>query len=202
MQIRKLTLPILVVLVLGLAASSFGQSVIKKQSLFQSPHPQLGYYDPTTGAFTPLKPAVADPEATSTTSTVTGEFVFTITITVKSTFPKNGIVGCSAHLVTEDVTTGLSYGETGSVLATGSGTSWTCKITIPYSWILTTATLGDDEVELDYDASISEVIQGTATNGTSTAVDVIPARDSGHGLGTIKLPASGATTTETIAVTL
>ena len=201
MHSRKITLPILAVLILGLAVASFGQSVVKRQSLLQAPHPQLGYYDATTGAFTPLKPA-ADPDATSTLSTVTGEFTFTITITVKSTFPKNGIVGCDAHVSTGDITTGLTYGETGAALATGSGSSWKCTINIPYSWSLTTTTLTEDEVTLDYDVSIDEVVQGTATNGTVTAADVIPDRASGHNLGTIKLPASGATTTETISATL
>jgi len=201
MQIRKVTLPILVVLVLGLAASAFGQFA-KTQSPFKTQHRELGYYDRTTGAFTPVKPEATDNAEPATTATVTGEFEFTINITLKSTLPKNGIVGCDADAYITDPVTELSYAETGAAVATGSGSTWTCKVTIPYSWILTSPITAADVVGLDYDATLIEGYEATATNGTGTVVEGIPLRSSGHDLGTIKLPASGATTTETIAVTL
>jgi hypothetical protein len=197
-NISKATLSLLV-LILGLAPISIGQSTSRKQSLFQPPRRELGYYDRSTGAFTPLQPEAEDAEAPAITPT-TGTFVFTITITVKSTFPKNGIVGCGANAIVTDTTTGLSYGESASALATGSGTSWKCTVKIPYSWLLSSPTT--DMVVLDYDVSIVEGVQGTATNGSDTAVEVIPARDSSHGLAPFKVPANGATTTETISVTL
>jgi hypothetical protein len=200
MQSKKMILPILVVLALGLAPSAFGQFA-KTQSPFRPPQRELGYYDRATGAFTPLQPAAEDAEAAATTTNVTGEFVFNLTISLKSTLPKNAVIGCDAMVLVDDAITGLSYDEQGSAVATGSGSTWTCTIKIPYSWTLTTPTTAD-MVSMSYDASMVEGYQATATNGSATIVEGIPLRSSGHGLGSIKLPASGATTTETISVTL
>jgi len=200
MQMRKVTLLLLAVVVVGLAASAFGQFA-KTQSPFKAQHRELGYYDRQTGAFTPVKAEATGDAESAATATVTGEFEFTITITLKTAVPKNGIVGCDADAAITDPVTELSYGESGSAVATVSGTTATCKVNIPYSWILGTPTTAD-MVYLDYDATLIEGYEATATNGTGTIVEGIPLRTTSHDLTPIKLPASGATTTEAIAATL
>jgi len=198
MQSRKMILPILVVLALGLTPFAFGQFA-KTQSPFQAPHRELGYYDRATGAFTPLHAPAEDvlPEATTPT---TGEFEFDITITVKDTIPKNTVFGCDARVTVTDVTSTLNYSEEGSAVATGTGTTRTCTIKIFYSWLLLSPTL--DSVTLSYDASMIEGYEATATNGSASIVEAVPLRNTGHDLTTIKTPANGATTTETISATL
>jgi len=192
MQSRKMILLILALVVLAceIAPSAFGQFA-KNQSPFRSSHRELGFYDRTTGAFTPLQAASEDAEPAATT-TAAGEFVFTITITVKSTVPKNAVIGCDASVATADALTGLYYDEHGSAVATGSGGTRTCVVTIPYSWILTTPTTSDS-VTMAYDVTLIERYEATATNGTATIVEGIPLRSTGHDLTTIKLPTASST---------
>ena len=200
MQSRKLLLPILalVILALGLAPSAFSQ-IAKTQSPFKAPHRDLGFYDRTTGAFTPLEVASEEVEPAVTT-TASGEFIFNFTITLKSAVPTNAVIGCDANVEVADLTTGLSYGEQGSSIATGTGTTRTCTVKIFYSWTLTSPDTAD-MVSMSYDASMIKGYEATASNGTGTIVEPIGVRSSGHDLPTIKLP-TAATTTETISVTL
>lgn len=194
MRIRRTTLLFLVVLVVGLAPLAFGQ--FAPHSTLS--HPELGFYDRETGAFTPLQPVAQDAEALPPVAPTTGDFVFNITITLKSAIPKNGVIGCSAKANVNE-SSGFSSTESGFGLATGSGTTRTCSVTIPYSWLLTSAS--SDSVFLNYEAFIGEGVQINATNGTGNLVE-ITGRDSKQTLAPIKVPANGATTTETISMTL
>ena len=150
----------------------------------------LGYLDPQTGAFRPLPQAPADDEDLSRAGTVfTGTVSVTITVTLKTTTITN--VTCEISTSTNDAvtTTPTFYEETNSVTATGSGTTRTCKLSIPYSWVLATATT--DTMSTGY-----VVIGGTsATSPASRTATRTP-------LDTRKVPANGATTTLTAAVTL
>ena len=193
MQMRRTTTLSLVILVLGLAPFSFGQ--------FLSPqhvhHGTLGYYDPTSGMFEPLRPAMNAEELPATTAT-TGTITFSFTITVKSTVPKNAVITCTATAIASDPAGGFT--EEGGAVATGTGTTRTCKIVIPYSWGLTTPT--QDTITLATSASMEYGYEVTATNGTATLVVPGVLRNSGQPLGVIKVPANGAGTSETVLVTL
>jgi hypothetical protein len=150
----------------------------------------LGYLDPQTGAFRPLPQAVDDSAELPALTTVTGTINVTLTITLKST----GIttVTCSIDTsVSESSTSGLrSYAESNSVAGTGSGTTRTCSLSIPYSWSLSTPT--SDTMSTFY-----------SVGGAATATGGLPTRGSSLiYLDTRKVPASGTTTSLTAAVTL
>jgi len=195
MQTRKMMLPLLVVLVLGLAPFGFGQFATKPHSQ----HRTLGYYDSTTGAFQPLGKA-ADAEQPPVTPT-TGTITFRLTINVKSTIPKNGVIGCTGSASVFDDTSELSDDESGSAVATlVSGTQYLCIVKLPYSWLLSSPTT--DQVGLAFDASIDYGYEVTATNGSATVVQPIGARATSHTLAPIAVPINGATTTESITLTM
>jgi hypothetical protein len=195
MKNSRRIVPLLALLLLGLAPFGFGQL----GSQPRTSHRSLGYYDPATGAFEPLHPDV-DLEATPVTPT-TGTLVFKFTITVDSTIPKNGVVGCSADASVSDAS-GFSANEQGEAVGTHvSGNTYSCTVTIHYSWLLTSPTT--DKVFLDWSSSLLYGYQVTASNGTSTVVQPVDERTSSQPLSTLpKVPANGATTTETINITL
>jgi hypothetical protein len=148
----------------------------------------LGYFDPQTGTFRPV-PSAADgdsdlPAATTFTGTVT----LTLTITLKTAGLTN--FTCSEDVSVTDGTTSPSFfTESNTVAGTGSGTTRTCKLSIPYSWSLTTQ--ASDNMTTNY-----SVVGTTGTTG-------LPQRSSSHfPVDTRKVPANGATTTLTAAVTL
>lgn len=193
MQPRTMTISFLVILLLGLAPSGFSQLLNPQHAH----HGTLGYYDAATGAFEALRPAINVEELPATTAT-TGTLTFSFTITVKSTVPKNAVIACSATAVVSDPAGGFT--EEGGAVATGTGTSRTCKVVIPYSWALTTPT--QDSIVLETTASMEYGYEVTATNGTATLVAPAIARTSGQPLGIIKVPANGASTSETVLVTI
>jgi hypothetical protein len=193
MQTRKTILPLLAIFVLGLAPFSYGQFAPKSHAT----HRTLGYYDPATGKFEPLAPE-QDSDAPPVVAT-TGTLVFKFTVTVKSTLPKNSVIGCTADAsISDSAFNGDEHGS--GVAKLLSGDTYSCTVTIPYSWPLSSA--GTDSIFLDSSASIDYGFQITATNGATTAIEPIEARDASHSLASIKVPATGATTTETIAITL
>jgi hypothetical protein len=119
----------------------------------------------------------------------TGTISVTITVTLKTTTITN--VTCQIATSTADSTTTVpvSYDESDSVTATGTGATRTCKLAINYSWSL--ATQPNDSMTTSY-----TVIGTTGTAGANTRTT------SRYPLDTRKVPASGATTTLTAAVTL
>jgi hypothetical protein len=194
MQTRKLILPLLVLLALTLAPLSYGQILTKSHPT----HRALGYYDPETGAFQPL--ASADADALPVTPT-TGTLVFKITISVKSVIPKNAVIGCNAGATVTDATSGLYSDESGAAIATlTSGTTYSCTVKIPYSWLLSSP--ASDKVYLSFNTSLDYGYQATATNGTGTIVEPVGARSTTHSIAPISVPLTGATTTETISATM
>jgi hypothetical protein len=200
MQSKKMSVSILALVVLagGLAPSAFGQ-FSKTQSPFRPPHRELGYYDRATGAFAPLQEQAEEVEPAATV-TAAGEYVVNFTITVKSAVPKNAVIGCDVGLGTVDLLASLSYDEEGSAIATGSGGTRTCKVTIPYSWTLTSPDT-TDMVTLSYSVTMIEGYEATATNGTGTIVEGVPVRSTSHDLASTKIP-TATTTTINVAATI
>ena len=133
-----------------------------------------------------FEPVPAEAAGTPTT----GTFEFTFTITVSSTIATNTQIGCVVQLeVTGDkVTPGIV--ETAGYAATRSGGAATCIVDVSYSWNL--GTPATDKVILLY--TIEAPVLGGAY--------AVPYRSTHGNLGTIAVPANGATTTETVAATI
>ena len=146
----------------------------------------LGFLDPHTGAFRPVPSAGAEgPEALTT---FTGTINVTLTITLKTTAITN--VTCSEEVSVIDAITSSPrfFAEGDSVAATGTGTTRTCTLSIPYSWAL--ATQPNDTMSTSY------VVAGTKGTGLPTRSSTLSPLD------TRSVPANGTTTTLTAAVTL
>lgn len=150
----------------------------------------LGYLDPQTGAFRPVPQAAAEDAVLPPLATLTGTISVTLTITIKSTGIT--VISCTADTsVTDNITSGspVSYIESDTVAATGTGSTRTCKLTIPYSWALATQPI--DSMTTGY-----TVFGGATTTGP-------PQRTAARTpLDVRKVPANGATTTLTASVTL
>lgn len=193
MNIRRTVLS-LAVLGLGLAPISFGQLASQRPAS----HHVLGYFDPATGIFQPAHPAV-ESDAT-TASTETGELIVKFTITVKSTIPKNGVIGCSAAADTGDAAGDYEERATG-VATLVSGSTYTCSAIIHYSWLLDTPTT--DPVGLSGSVTLDYGYQVTASNGSDTVVEAVESRGSTPSIPELKsVPANGLTTTINVSVTL
>jgi hypothetical protein len=151
----------------------------------------LGYLDPHTGAFRPIPPAAEDSPEAAALTTFTGTITVTLTITVKSTGITN--VNCTSAVSVGDGLTTASpriFEETNSVAATGSGSTKTCKLSIPYSWGL--ATQSSDNMNTNYIVS-----------GFGSTTNTLPFRQSLLSpLDARKVPANGATTALTANVTI
>lgn len=160
-----------------------------------------GYLNPKTGAFTPMAQKVADTDALAAIVATTGKFVFNFTITVTSTVPKNGLVLCEADATVFEASTGQSIFERVQNVATkGTGSTYTCSLPMPYSWILASPTT--DMATLSSRVETVDAFQITATNGTGILVSPNSLRQSQQNIGSIKIPATGSTTTETVTATL
>jgi hypothetical protein len=110
----------------------------------------------------------------------------TLTITLKTTGLTK--ITCSEEVSVFDGTTSPRiFAESNAVAATGSGTTRTCKLSIPYSWGLTTQ--ASDSMTTSYS------VIGTGTTLPERTSTLSP-------LDTRKVPANGTTTALTAAVTL
>jgi hypothetical protein len=189
MRTLKFSLPLALLTLVPLA---FGQLA----SQVRPANRTLGYYDPATGIFEPLRPlSDTEPATTPTTGTLT----FTFTISVKSAIPKNAVIGCEGDVSVSDPSLQATERGTGVAKLT-SGTTYTCTAVIHYSWLLSTAS--SDKISLSYNSSIDYGFEVTASNGTGTVVTPIISRSSTQGIGDISVPANGASTAEDISITL
>ena len=183
MKITKLFCTI--VCLLGLVAVSFAQNIESKKT-----PGIMGYLDPRTGAFHSM-PAVDSGSPDVPLAATTGKFVVSFTITVASTIAATAKIACISTASLVDVTTSNFIEEEAAVVATRSGTTATCTVNIPYSWNLGSAS--SDKVTLTY--SIQAPVEASATTQ-------FPQRLSTQSIGTISVPANGATTNETVTATI
>jgi hypothetical protein len=147
----------------------------------------LGYLDPHTGAFRPIFPAVEDDAELPAAATFAGTITVTLTITLKTTSLTN--ITCIADVAAFDASNTVALEESNTVAATGTGSTRTCKLTIPYAWSLTTQST--DSMRTSY------TVLGTA--GTTG----LPQRTSSRiPLDTRHIPGNGVITTLSAAVTL
>jgi len=151
----------------------------------------LGYLDPHTGAFRPV-PSAAEEGAEGAEAAALTTFGGTVTVTLTITLKTAGLtnIACSEEVTVVDGTTSPRFfAESNSVAATGTGSTRTCKLSIPYSWGLNTQ--ASDNMTTSYTVS--------GTTGTTG----LPQRASTlNPLDTRKVPANGAITALTAAVTL
>jgi len=157
----------------------------------QANHEILGFLDPQTGTFRLLTP-VDDSAEPSALTTFTGTITLTITVTVKT----NGLtnVVCTANVAVEDaITTGSprSFAEADTVTATGTGATRTCKLSIPYSWNLSTQV--SDTMSTDYTVTGAASTTSTTPPLRSTSLSPVDSR---------KVPANGAITALTANATI
>jgi len=83
-------------------------------------------------------PEIAD--AAAATTTYSGTIEATVTITLKTALPKGGTIACTvgASASSDSVTGDVGFTESATSVATVSGSTATCKVNIPYSWVLFT----------------------------------------------------------------
>jgi hypothetical protein len=148
----------------------------------------LGYLDPHTGAFRPVPSAAEEGPDVAAPTTFGGTVTVTLTITLKTTGLTN--ITCSEDIsVVDNPTSPRVFDETNTVAATGTGSTRTCKLSIPYSWGLTTQ--ATDNMTTSYSVSGSTGASGLPQR-TSTLFPV----------DTRKVPANGTITNLTASVTL
>jgi hypothetical protein len=125
---------------LGLALSLSSAACAQSDETAVSQSPLHGHRDPKTGVFHPDNAVVPEPAAVSP---ITGTFSVTLHITLKTAVPSGDKVGCSADVLADDTTTSgdTSYTEEVSALATVSGSTATCVMTIPFSWLFPSGTV-------------------------------------------------------------
>jgi hypothetical protein len=114
-----------------------------------------------------------------------GRLNFAITITLSTAVPSGDSVLCSADASVSDPTNSTNS-EHFEALATVSGSTATCNLTIPYEWLLSTP--GSDSISATYGVSIV----------STTSATVGFARSGTHGLPTVTgVPVSGSVTSYT-----
>ena len=179
------------VLIAGSSHLLFGQAANKSGNAGI-----LGYLDATTGAFRPIAQKALQTTAANVAPT-TGTFVVNFAITIQSSFPANTTITCSVTANADNVSTnpvGSSvFIEQASTTAAISGASASCSVTIPYSWTL--ATPASDHVGLGYTITAS-------TPAAAPIVALTTLRYSSQEIATIPVPASGTTTTQSVAATI
>ena len=182
MRISRIVLAVCVCL-LGVS-----QPVRSQKTTETTQHGIPGYLDPRTGTFKPMANMAAqeEPEIEAPSS---GDFAVTFNISVKSTIPSTDTISCFFTASVIGDASGKIFSDSMTVAATRSGSTATCKLTMFYSWPLSSPTT--DLVSLEY-----------SVGATGTASAPLPARESTQSLSSIKVPAVGATTTETITSTI
>lgn len=173
-------------------AAVWGQAANSQAATGQGKPGILGHFDPQTRVFRPL-PQPADGAAEpSALTTVTGTITITFTITIKSSGIKNPVCLAIVDVADDIGPNERTYTELGVLAAKGSGSTWTCVVSVPYSWDL--ATHSADMMKTSYEITNIPFPLATATPPDRTTI-LIP-------LDQRTVPANGTTTTLTASVTL
>ncbi len=188
MKISKLWLICITCFLTALAAN--GQSGSAQTSSDQSESGILGYMNPRTRAFHPLPQAADNAIEPPALTTFTGTVKLTITITVKSAGITN--LNCVLAVGADDGPLGStrSFSEFDLVAATGTGTTRTCTLSVPYSWGL--ATQSSDTMNTDYEVGNNVLLTTKPPTRTSLLIPVDKR----------KVPANGTITTLTASATI
>ncbi|MGA8153188.1 MAG: hypothetical protein WB952_19710 [Terriglobales bacterium] len=129
-------------------------------------------------------------------TTYKGKIVVHFTITLSSPVGTDSAIACNVNANVFDAINSIN--ERAAAIATVSGSTAKCTVTIPYSWTLSTA--GTDKISLGY---VIDAIQSFEIPGSSgPSVQVAPVRESSQAIGSISVPATGTTTDETVKTTI
>jgi hypothetical protein len=120
------------------------------------------------------------------TTTASGKLVFTFTVTIDSTLPKNGVLVCTASASVES----YSQKAIGIVNTPVAGKN-TCIVNMPYSWLL--ATQSTDKIALGASAEVDYGYEVTAENGTATVVAPAVLDKVNASLSSISVPTAAST---------
>jgi hypothetical protein len=183
-----------IALSLAFAIVTIGLSTSLLQGQAASGKKVFGYQD-SSGAFHPVTRAVPDAAATAPT---TGTIQVTLNITVKSTFPSGTTrtILCAADVDATSLSTTAqttNYTEAAFANATGSGTTYSCTLKIPYSWILPSTFV---------QRSLLGAYTVQVNNSNVSAGPAILRLTESDFVSTSTIPANGATSTYTVAVTI
>jgi hypothetical protein len=129
----------------------------------------------------------------------TGKFVFTFTVSISSTLPKNAAVVCTAYASVSE-SGGQSITQAATGIATPSGGKATCTAIMPYYWELVTPSA--DKIVLSYHVEVDYGVEITAANGTGTLVQLASSDKVTENLGSRSVPADGTTTDEAVSAIL
>ncbi len=132
-----------IALVAAIALVTLSGSIQPLAQTANRPHSTkvFGFQDSRTGTFHPLGNSVEIADPTASTTTFAGTVEATVTITLKTALPTGGQVACTveADAVSSGTSGEAGYDELATKLATVSGSTATCKVNIPFSWLLFTA---------------------------------------------------------------
>jgi hypothetical protein len=142
-------------------------------------------FDPSTGFFRPAPKVAAASGQSRAAVSRSGRYEITINVTQSYPAPAGAKPTCNAT-VSAFGAAGTAYQESGTyVAAAGSGGAWRCKVIIPYSWPQVEATMPVNLTIMVY--------SGNEGSKARTHMRILPA---------VQLPADGAVTKITHAVTL
>jgi hypothetical protein len=142
-------------------------------------------FDPSTGMFRPMPKVGATGGEGRAAAARTGRYEITVKVT--QSYPGgSGVRPTCNATVSAFGAGGTAYQEAGTyVAAAGSGTAWTCKVIVPYSW---------PQVETSAPVNLTIMVHsGDEGSRARTHMRVLPPAP---------LPANGAVTKVTHAVTL
>jgi len=108
-----------------------------------------GFLDPKTGAFTTqVGPTQRSQAMVGEAATYGGTLTMKFNITLRTGLPADQPIYCTNNASVSDMV--ASYSETKTVVATRSGSTATCSVSLFYSWSLST---GDQVVSQSYSVS-------------------------------------------------
>jgi hypothetical protein len=134
-----------IALVTAIALGALGGLAIAHAQTSNAPFQKkvFGFQDSRTGVFHPLGRSADLTESPAATTTYTGTIEVTVTITLKTALPSGDKVACNVGAVASSESeaspfTTIAYDESAISTASVSGSTATCKVNIPYSWVLLT----------------------------------------------------------------
>jgi hypothetical protein len=134
-----------IALVAAIALGALGTSVRAHAQTANPPFQKkiFGFQDSRSGVFHPLGHSPDLSENPAATTTYSGTVEVTVTVTLKTALPKGDSVACSVGAIasSESETSpfaSVAYDESATSVASVSGSTATCKVNIPYSWVLFT----------------------------------------------------------------
>jgi hypothetical protein len=154
-----------------------GSSVALAQTTNAAPGRKvLGFQDSRTGNFHPLGKSIdAAVEPDIATTAYTGTIEVTVTITLKTALPTGDKVACNVDAIATSASTTTSANvvidESATAAATVSGSTATCKVNIPFSWVLLTPST---TVVNSLDGSLDVIMYSpTATTLSTILADLV-----------------------------